>query len=297
MTTVLLALALVPQDMPKDYADALAHLGKTGDYAGGVFKVSLPRNDLTIRVDRVELPTSFGFSGWIAMTKGEGGKDVMMGDLVLLQEEVNPVMSALFANGLEVTALHNHFFYENPRVYFMHVHGMGLAVDLAKKIKPAIDLMGNVPLKGILSTSIFASEIEQGTFATADLDKIVGAKGSALSGGVYKYTIGRPDIDLREMGARIETRMGLNSWASFFGSDAMAVVAGDVAMLAGELTPVMKALRTHGIEVVAIHNHMAGSSPSVYFLHYWGRGKAADLARGFKAALDATGKPGHRMSR
>lgn len=290
MTALFLALAMAQQPMPQEYADVLAHLGKTGDYAANVCKVSLPRADFQVRVDGTDLPVSFGFSGWIALTKGDGGMDVMMGDLVLREEEVNPVMSALFANGLQVTALHNHFFYEEPRVFYMHVHGMGMAMDLARKVKPALDLMGKVPLKRGSSVNISASKIDAGKFDTAALDAIVGAKGSEVAGGVFKYTIGRPDIDLREMGAAITTRMGLNSWASLFGSDEQAVIAGDVAMLADELNPVMKALRANGIEIVAVHNHMTGSTPAVFFLHYWGEGKAADLARGFRAALDEAGK-------
>jgi hypothetical protein len=172
----------------------------------------------------------------------------------------------------------------------MHVHGTGTAMELARKIKPAIDLMGTFPAR-YASTVQAQSDVVAGTFDTATLDSIVGTKGSALAGGTYKYTLGRSDLVLKEMGAVINSRMGLNSWASLFGSDANAVVAGDIAMLSHELTPVMKALRANGIEIVAVHNHMTSSAPAVYFLHYWGKGKAEDLARGFKAGLDATGKP------
>jgi hypothetical protein len=169
---------------------------------------SVLRHDINVIIDGSATPTPFGFGGWLAMTKGNGGQDVMMGDLVLLEDEVNPVMSALLDNGLDVTALH-----------------------------------------------------------TAAIDRIVGRQGEQ-SGQVYKITIGRDDLNLTEMGAKINARMGLNTWAAFYGTDSNAEIAGDVAMLAGEVTPVLKALRSHALNVVAIHNHMIGGEPAVYFLHY-----------------------------
>src|SRR5919202_1513506 len=132
------------QEIPSEYKQVLSTLGKQGDYKANVLKVNIPRNDLTVTVANVRTPTPFGFGGWVAMTKGTGGTDVMMGDLVLLQEEVNPVMSALLNNGVGVTALHNHFFFEEPRIYYMHVHGAGKPADLARKVKPALDLIGTV---------------------------------------------------------------------------------------------------------------------------------------------------------
>ena len=136
-------LAAAGQDMPADYAGVLKTLGKQGDFKSNVLKVNIPRSDLKVAIDGIATPTPFGFGGWLAMTKGDGGNDVMMGDLVLLEDEVNPVMSALLANGLEVTALHNHFFFESPRIFYMHVHGHGKAADLAKMAKPAVDLIGH----------------------------------------------------------------------------------------------------------------------------------------------------------
>src|SRR6266540_712495 len=130
------------QEMPPAYKHVLDTLGKTGDFKDNVLKVNIPRNDLSVTVANVKTPTPFGFGGWVAMTKGTGGMDVMMGDLVLTQEEVSAVMSALLENGLEVTALHNHFFWDEPRVFYMHVHGHGSPAELARKVKPAIDLIG-----------------------------------------------------------------------------------------------------------------------------------------------------------
>ena len=130
-------LAATAQSMPADYGDVLKTLGKQGDFKDGVLKINIPRSDLKVTIDGIATPTPFGFGGWLAMTKGTGGNDVMMGDLVLLEDEVNPVMSALLTNGLEVTALHNHFFFESPRIFYMHVHGHGKAADLASMAKPA----------------------------------------------------------------------------------------------------------------------------------------------------------------
>jgi hypothetical protein len=274
------------QEIPAPYQQVLTALGRQGDFKDNVLKVNIPRNDVTVTVANVKTPTPFGFGGWIAMTKGTGGMDVMMGDLVLLQDEVNPVMSALLANGLEVTALHNHFFWDEPRMFYMHVHGHGTPAELARKAKPALDLIGRAPAAP--SPAPVAASAAP-ALNTAALTAIVGAPGEQ-TGAVYKITIGRGDLKLTEMGAPINARMGLNTWAAFVGTNAEAAIAGDVAMLAGEVTPVLKALRENGLSVVAIHHHMTDTSPAIFFLHYWGTGPADKLAKGFKAALDQTGK-------
>jgi len=281
---------VVAQETPTDYQQVLKIVGKSGDYKGNVLKVNIPRNDLHMQVAGLTLPTPFGFGGWFAMTKGEGGHDVLMGDLVLTQEEVNPVMSALLDHGLEVTALHNHFFWDEPRVFYMHVHGHGDAVELANEIKPALDLIGHGSPAPSASSGTAAPK---STLDTARIAKIVGHEGEQ-SGAVYKITIGRDDLSVKEMGAAINARMGLNTWAAFFGTDEDAAVAGDIAMLETEVTSTLKALRSHGLDVVAIHHHMTNTKPMIIFLHYWGRGPADKLATGFKAALDELGKGGAR---
>ena len=274
------------QDIPADYQQVLSALGKQGDYKASVLKVNIPRNDVTVTVANVKTPTPFGFGGWIAMTKGTGGMDLMMGDLVLTQDEVNPVMSALLDNGLDVTALHNHFLWDEPRMYYMHVHGHGKPADLAKRVKPALDLIGKGTARPAATTG---SSAPQSTLDTAKIAQIVGTPGEQ-SGAVYKITIGRDDLKLMEMGAPINARMGLNTWAAFVGTNDNAAIAGDVAMLAGEVTPVLKILRKNGLDVVAIHHHMIDTRPTIYFLHYWGTGPAEKLATGFKAALGELGK-------
>lgn len=284
----LISCALGAQEMPTDYEEVVKILGKQGDYKANVLKINIPRNDLQVSVQGVATPTPFGFGGWIAMTKGDGGKDVMMGDLVLLQEEVNPVMSALLNHGLEVTALHNHFFWEEPRIYYMHVHGHGAAADLARMAKPALDLIGrSAPRRA--SRGPASSPTAAGNLDMAKIARIAGHQGEQ-TGPVYKITVGRDDLQIKEMGALINARMGLNTWAAFTGSDRDAAIAGDVAMLEHEVTAVLKALRSHGLDVVSIHHHMIGTDPVIIFLHYWGKGPADKLAAGFRAALDQLGK-------
>jgi Domain of Unknown Function (DUF1259) len=273
------------QEMPSDYQEVLKVLNRKGDFRADVLKVNIPRNDLKMTIQGVSTPTPFGFGGWIALTKTADGSDVMMGDLVLLQDEVNPVMSALLDSGIDVTALHNHFFWDEPHVYYMHVHGMGKSAELAQRVKPGLDLIGHVkpaapmPFSGGADTAL----------DTAKLAKIVGHEGEQ-SGAVYKITVGRDDLGMKEHGAAINARMGLNTWAAFVGTQEDAAIAGDVAMVENEVTPVLKALRKNGIDVVAIHHHMIEERPMVIFLHYWGRGPAEKLATSFKAVLDELGK-------
>lgn len=289
--TLILIPASQSQEMPPEYQQALKILGRKGDFKANVLKVGIPRDDLQETVAGVETPTAFGFGGWMAMSKGDGGKEVMMGDLVLRLGEVSPVMSALLDHGLEVTALHDHFFWDDPRVAFLHIHGYGEAADLARRLKPALEAIARPPAVGSAAKSAPPAKpaAAKGKLDTAAIAKIVGHEGEQL-GSVYKITLGRDDIPLKDMGATINARMGLNTWAAFVGTDAEAAIAGDVAMRENEVTPVLKALLQNGLSVVAIHHHMIGTQPMIVFLHYWGQGSAERLARGFRAALDELGK-------
>jgi hypothetical protein len=279
------SLPVASQAVPEPYQAVLTTLGKSGDFKDGVLKVNIPRNDISVTIAGRAAPTPFGFGGWVAFTKGDHDMDVMMGDLVLTEDEVNPVMSAVLASGLQVTALHNHFFWDQPRMYYMHVHGVGAVAALAKQLKPAVDLINGFAAKRPASPAAAAPAPAPAGLDTAALAKIIGATGDQ-NGAVYKITIGRPDIPIREHGALINSRMGLNTWAAFVGTDADAMVAGDVAMLESEVTPVLAALRMNGLSVVAIHHHMTDTRPVVIFLHYFGTGPAPSLAKGVRAAVD-----------
>src|SRR5436189_2551104 len=172
--TLIVGLASVAsaQDIPAEYQQVLTTLGKQGDYKANVLKVNIPRNDVSVTVANVKTPTPFGFGGWVAMTKGTG-MDVMMGDLVLTQDEVNPVMSALLDNGIEVTAVHNHFFWDEPRMFYMHVHAHGTPADLARKVKPALDLIGKGATRPAAAPAAPAAAPPP-TIDTAKLAQIVG---------------------------------------------------------------------------------------------------------------------------
>jgi len=248
----------------------------------GVFKVSVPRSDLSVKAAGVRLTPPMGLTSWAAF-KRVGKQTMVMGDTVMLEDQVNPVMSVALEQGLEVTALHNHFFWDNPKVMFMHIGGMGEESKLATavgavfaKIKSTSGGKGNVP----------QADIDPGK-STLDPKPIEAALGRAgdLKDGVYKVTIGR---DTKMHASTMGNAMGVNTWAAFAGSDQAAVVDGDFAMLEPELQGVLKALRGGGIHIVAIHQHMAGEQPRVLFLHFWGVGPAADLAKTVRAALDKT---------
>jgi hypothetical protein len=266
-------------------------IGKKGSYkeAEATHTTPLPRNDLKVKLKGEPIPIPFGFGGWVSFKKSVDGKSAMvMGDTVLLQEEVNPLISAAQANGLEIGAIHNHFFYEEPRIFYVHVHGMGTIPELAKRyadtIRDSKVFPANQPAPGTPS-AITGKE----NFDIPALDAIVKYTGS-INGPTYKYTIGRSDLKVMMMGVEMTTNIGLNTWASFAGKQDNAQIAGDIAMLPGEVNNVIKTLRQHNIEVVAVHSHMLNDDPHIIFLHYLGAGPALDLAKGFRAALDELGK-------
>ena len=272
-----------------------AALGKKGKYveAEAVYTVPLPRNDLKVTVKGEAVPISFGFGGWVSVKKTSDGKGaVLMSDTVLLEEEVNPLISSAHTNGLEISAIHNHFFYEQPRIFYMHLHGMGDAASLAKSYAAAIKSTKLFPANQPKTDSPTRTAKE--IFDLPSLDKITGQTG-AVNGATYKYTVGRDDLNVTAMGAEITKTIGLNSWAAFAGEAKAAHIAGDIAMLEPEVNQVIKALRRNNLEVVALHNHMLGDNPRIIFLHYYGRGAAERLAQGFRAALDELGKSKMRL--
>jgi len=266
-------------------------LGKKGVYneAQAVHNTPFPRNDLQIKVKGEAVPIPFGFGGWAAIKKTVDGKSaVLMSDTVLLEEEVNPLISAAQANGLEISAIHNHFFYEAPRIFYMHLHGMGTPEELARKYATAISQTKVAPANQPASSAASGPTGKE-LFDLPALDGIVKSTGT-VNGPTYKYTLGRDDQTIMAMGAEMTAAIGLNSWASFAGKQDQAHIAGDIAMLEGEVNEVIKALRANQLEVVALHHHMLGEQPRIIFLHYYGRGEATQLAQGFRAALDVLGK-------
>src|SRR5947207_10979897 len=198
LMTLSVAAPLAAQT-PADYQGVLTTLGRAGDFKDGVLKVNIPRGDLKVVIGQRSAPTPFGFGGWVALTKGTTGTDVMMGDLVLTEDEVNPVMSALLDNGLEVTAVHNHFFWDEPRMFYMHVHGHGKPADLARKVKPALDLIGKSTTRPTAAAPAPAAA-PAAPIDTARIAQIVGTQGDQ-TGAVYKITIGRDGLKLTEKGA------------------------------------------------------------------------------------------------
>ena len=299
------AAGKTPPLTASEIAAVEAAMGKKGIYveAQATHTTPLPRNDLKVTIKGEAVPISFGFGGWVAIKHTLDGKSAMlMSDTVLLQEEVNPLMSAALAQGLEIGAVHNHFFYEEPRIFYMHIHGMGAPAELARKFAAALKdsklLPANQPKPaagataaqpGNNATPALGPPTGKDLFDLPALDKLVGYQG-VVNGPTYKYTVGRADLQSKMMGTEMTAAIGLNSWAAFAGKQADSHIAGDIAMLESEVNPVIKALRAHNLEVVAVHNHMLFDQPRMMFLHYYGRGPAAQLATGFRAALDQLGK-------
>jgi hypothetical protein len=264
--------------------------GAKGVYteAEDTYKVTFPRTDVKVTVEGRPMAPFLGFSSWAAFTPGGHRELMVMGDVVLLEDEVNPAMSAAIDAGLEVTALHNHFFYESPRVMYMHIGGSGLAEQLAPAVRKVLDAVRIVRAAAPTPATRFAGDAvsEKSAITPGPLDVILGVKGETNT-GMYKATIGR---SASMHGAKVGKQMGVNTWAAFAGTDDNALVDGDFAMTKEELQGVLKALRNTGINIVAIHNHMTHEDPQYVFLHYWGKGPAATLAKGLKSALDTQGK-------
>ena len=261
--------------------------------ADGVVKASWQRKDVDVAVDGWKMPPFMGLTSWAAFSPGRAGiaEAMVMGDLVLFEDEVNPVMSKLFDGGLQVTALHNHFFYDQPHVFFMHIGGEGKVTDLGKGVKAALDEIAAIRKKTPKPQATFgaAKLPAKNAIDGAKLDVALTTKGNAKD-GMYKAVWGRSVT--ASCGCPAGKVMGVNTWAAFAGTDDVAVVDGDFAVSEAELQPVLKSLRATGISIVAIHHHMSGEQPRILFLHYWGRGKSIDLANGLKKALELTAYDG-----
>jgi hypothetical protein len=260
--------------------------GIKGKANNGEYKITIPQNDLSIEVDGFKIIPAMGLGTWIAFTPSGKGA-MIMGDIVLTEADLKPVQQAVIQQGLTITAIHNHFVRNHPNVMYMHIGGSGATTEMAQKAKAVLDkvkeVRGGDPSKGTAS-----NETVQNILDTKKLDDIIGYK-AEMNKGVYKYTIGRPDVKLSEHGVAVSTYLGFNTWAAFQGTPDHAAVAGDFTMTENEVGPVIKALVENGIEVVAVHNHMVHEQPRIFFLHYWGIGNAEQLAKGLRNALDQTG--------
>jgi len=255
----------------------------------GVYKITSPRSDVKVAVDGWTMPPFMGLGTWAAFTETKDGATVM-GDTVLFEDEVNPAMSVALENGLSVTALHNHFFFDHPKVYFMHIEGEGTTEQLATAVRKMYDKIKEIRAANPQPKDSFGATglPEKNSISAEPLNKIFGMSGEP-NNGMVKFTIGRPAT---MHGVKIDKEMGVNTWAAFAGSDDNAVVDGDFAVTEDELQPALKAIRVGGINIVAIHSHMTHENPRILFFHYWGKGPAKKLAEAIQGALLASGLSG-----
>jgi len=240
-------------------------------------------------VDGWQMPPFMGLTSWAAFAPGKKKPTMLMGDLVLMQDEVNAVMTAILDSGLSVTALHNHFFYDEPKVYFMHIAGEGEVEELAAGVKAAFGTVKEIRAqKPELSKGFGASLASAASNITGGgIDSVLETKGQAKD-GMFKVVLGRKAT--MECGCEAGKEMGINTWAAFAGTDSDALVDGDFVVLESELQAVLQSLRHDGINIVAIHHHMTGESPRYLFLHYWGRGPVETLTHAIKNALQKTAR-------
>lgn len=254
-------------------------MGKQGDLTGEMYKVSFPRSDLNVKAGNITIKPALALVNWAAFVKS-GSAAVTYGDLVLLEDEVNPVIGKLEEGGVEIAALHNHLLHENPRIMYIHFVGRGDEVELAKAIREALALT-KTPLVATPSGPETKPELAK------EIERIIGYEGS-MGGGVLHVIAPRNDVHVTTMGAAIPGGMGMNTPLNFQLDGMNAAVNGDFMLLAAEVNPVIKVLRANGIEAASIHNHLLDDEPRLFFMHFWAYGDAVDLAKGLKAALDRT---------
>ena len=248
-----------------------------------VYKITFPRNDVPVTIDGWKIPPFMGLGTWAAFSKGGHSEAMVMGDTVLFEDEVNPVMSVALENGLAVTALHNHFFFDQPRVYFMHIGGEATLEQLATAVRKLYDKVKEIRAANPQPRNSFgaAAMPEKSAITPEPLNAVFGVTGDA-NNGMLKFTIGRR---AKMHGVDIDNTMGVNTWAAFAGTDENVVVDGDFAVTEEELQPALKKLRAANVNIVAIHSHMTHEEPRIIFFHYWGRGAAKQLAESIKSAL------------
>ena len=287
-TTILLGIisSAFAADLNTARIDELTGLKGKMNEKEGVYKITFPRSDVKVIVDGWTIPPFMGLGTWAAFTKGAHTEAMVMGDTVLFEDEVKAAMSAALDNGLNVTALHNHFFFDHPKVYFMHIEGEGTVEKLASAVKKVYDTTqairgANAKPAESFSAAGQPSLPERNSITAAPLNDIFDMQGEAKD-GMVKFTIGRP---AKMHGVNIDKDMGVNTWAAFAGSDDNAVVDGDFAVTEDELQPVLKSLLKDKINIVAIHQHMTHEEPRMMFFHYWGRGAAKDLAQAVKGGF------------
>jgi len=274
------AVGLARGDEPD--AKVIATLtGVTPEVKNGVATIRVPRTDLAVRVDGVRLTPFQGLTSWAAFQR-VGDKTMVMGDLTLTESQVSATMSAALDSGLDVTALHNHFLFAQPAVFFMHIGGTGTTEQLATAVRKALD--ATQASASARATGFEGAKVaDKSTLDAAPLETILGP-GAQAKDGMVKFVFEKKTA---MHGTAVGAAMGVNTWAAFAGAPDAAVVDGDFAMLESELQDVLKALRHGGIEVVAIHNHMTHEEPRIVFLHFWGTGGANALAHTIKTALDS----------
>ena len=251
-------------------------MGKEGDLTGEMYRVSFPRSDLTVKVGSVVIKPALALMSWAAFVKS-GSTAISYGDLVLLDDEINPVISKLEERGIELSALHNHLLHENPRIMYIHFVGRGNEVEMAKGIWEALALTKS-PLVSTPASQEVKPELAK------EIERIIGYEGS-MGGGVFHITVSSNDVHVHAMDAAIPGSMGMNTPLNFQFDGKNAAINGDFMLLPAELNPVIKVLRANGIEVASVHNHMLDDEPRLIFMHFWAHGDAVDLAKGLKAAL------------
>lgn len=286
--TVTLALlassaAYAQSSAPLNIAGIVKAMGRQGTLSGDMYKVTFPRSDLTVKIGNIVIKPALALVQWAAFVKS-GNAAVCYGDLALLEDELNPVISKLEEKGIELSALHNHLLHESPRIMYIHFTGRGDEVVMAQALRDALALTGT-PLAAPPASPLTT---EAKSELAGKIEKIIGVDGS-MSGGVFHITVLRGDIQVMAMGATIPSAMGMNTPLNFQISGNDAAINGDFILLPGEVNRVIKVLRANNIEIASVHNHMLDEEPRLIFLHFWANDDALKLARGLRAALDETG--------